>query len=195
VTVVVTTPRFLMAEPPDRGARCRFFNSCVRICASRRPLACLFAIFAFRLCGSVAVAGEVGGWRLQAGSGVGAQYGVVGVSAEARYEWRHVGLSAGLGGPLVPSATLGLWLPGERFSMGLLAHGGFQPMATSCGTDPASNPKTECHLALAGANLALDHDVGERNGLVLRYGLGLTLIGSGGAGIFLPFTFGLAWQW
>jgi hypothetical protein len=156
---------------------------------------CALAAFALCLGSGVAVAGEAAGWRLQAGAGMGAQYGVVGVAAEVRYDARHVGLSAGLGGPLVPSATLGLWLPGERFSLGLLAHGGYQPLATSCGTDPNRNPQPKCHFVLAGANVVLDHDVGEPDGLVLRYGLGLTLVGSGGGGFVLPFMFGLSWQW
>jgi hypothetical protein len=158
-------------------------------------LSASWALAAFVPCASAAHAAEAGGWQLKAGTGVGAAYGLVGLAAEARYDFRTVGLSAGLGGPVIPSATLGLWLPGERFSFGLLASAGYQPLASTCGTDPNLRPQAKCHLTLAGANLVLDHDVGERGGLVLRYGLGFTLVGSGGGGFVVPFTFGLSWQW
>ncbi len=165
---------------------------------SARSRAAAWALGALALCFSPAAwAGESreGGWTFQAGAGLGAQYGVLGASVEARCDLRRIGFSAALGVPYIPTATLGLWLPGRRFSLGVLGHAGFQPVLTSCGTDPAKDPGRRCHAVLAGANLALDHDVGALDGLVLRYGVGLTMFGAGGGGTILPFSLGLAWKW
>ena len=68
-------------------------------------------------------------------------------------------------------------------------------MTTSCGTDPSVDPGARCHAALLGANVVLEHDVGQSGGLVMRYGLGLTLVAAGGAALPLPFTLGAAWRW
>ena len=129
------------------------------------------------------------------GAGVGAQYGVAGASFEGRLNFRALGISVALGGPFVPTISLGFWLTDARFRIGLQLHGGFQPAITSCGTDPGVEPSARCHAALLGANVVMDHDVGQSEGLVMRYGLGLTLVAAGGAAVPLPFTLGAAWRW
>jgi hypothetical protein len=78
--------------------------------------------------------------------------------------------------------------------LGAQAHAGWQPVESGCGTDPEVYPQN-CHASLIGAGLALDHDPFDDQGLVLRYGLGVTVFASGGAGVVLPFSFGLRWQW
>jgi hypothetical protein len=117
--------------------------------------------------------------------------------------WRGMGLSANVGVGAGLGGSAYLWSPGRRVRAGVGASAWrswdtWRPEpCSSCGTPsytapgPQGEPGTTIEptpsgLFAASLQAAVDHDFGAPGGWAMRYGLGLGVVASGGAGAVLP---------
>jgi hypothetical protein len=149
--------------------------------------------------------------RLDIGGGAGVDYAMAGVMGGVDLRiWRGMGFSAAVGVGTGISGSVYTWSPGERVRFGLGASvwrswdqltyqdpccydGPMQaPPPGAPGPGPNGPPGTcvdygtSSGAFAASIQTALDHDFGAPSGWAIRYGLGLGVVATGGAGAVLP---------
>ena len=150
--------------------------------------------------------------RLDIGAGAGVDYGLAGMAGGVDLRiWRGMGVSASVGVGTGISGSVYTWSPGERVRFGLGASvwsswnnfvyaepccgdypmGAPPPGAPGPGPGPGVAPGGCVDYGPNGAfaaslQTALDHDFGKPSGWAIRYGLGLGVVATGGAGAVLP---------
>jgi hypothetical protein len=142
--------------------------------------------------------------RVDVGAGMGVDYGMAGAMGGIDLRiWRGMGLSANVGVGAGLGGSAYLWSPGRRVRGGMGAsiwrswntwgpepcHPSNPPGYAAPGPDGPPGPCIEATpdgMFAASLQAALDHDFGEPSGWAIRYGLGLGVVASGGAGAVMP---------
>ncbi len=149
--------------------------------------------------------------RFDVGAGLGVDYGMAGAMGGVDVRvWRGMGASASIGVGTGIGGSAYLWSPGNRVrgGMGASMWRTWEPLGVgTCCCDPAPPPAGAAPGPGPGPDLpppdgciesmpsgafaaslqaALDHDFGEPSGWAIRYGLGLGVVATGGAGAILP---------
>ena len=132
------------------------------------------------------------GLSFSAGAGVGPEYGLLGAGFEVEARHRSgAAIAANLGVGAVPTVGLDVWSPGSRARLGLGVHTGvdWATVFLGSGSGDCMGPGSSggrSSTFLAGARVAVDHDIGAPGAWGLRYGVGADVVAAGCAGGILP---------
>lgn len=122
-------------------------------------------------------------------TGAGWPYGVAGVQAEVGlHSPSGAGASVHLAAGVTASAGGHLWLPGKKLHVGLGGSVGaaWEDLSGAESCDGSGTRQPGPSLSTFGADVILDHDIGEPDKLVMRYGAGAAAVVAGCAGGILP---------